>query len=119
MQSVHERNKEKYSGEFDICAEQAALSRICRDETVQVAHIMGEMAAVASRGGIVNVVSSKLLCKDEPIPDTYIVYIWHGRLYNAAFKRQGTPFSFGPYETLFYNRDRVAEILAKFKESLK
>lgn len=117
--SVHQANKEKFTGEFDICAEQEALSRICRDETIQVAEVMGDMAAIASRSGIVNMVASSSLIAGEPIAGTYIVYFWHGRMYNVRFRRQGTPYSFGPYETQFYNRDRVAEILAKHKESLK
>ena len=120
LHRVHEANTEKHEGEFDICAEQAALERMCRDETIQVAEIMGEVAAVASTKGIVCMVPShQLLGKQEPTPGMYIVYFWRGRLYNAAFRRNGIPFSFGPYDTQFYNRERVAEILSRQKEVLR
>lgn len=119
IESVHEANKEKHVGDFDICAEQAALSRMCKDETIQVAEILGDAAMVASRAGIVQVCPASQLVEGEPISGTYIVYFWHGSVYNVKFKRQGAPMSFGPYEIQFYNRDRVAEILAKHKESLK
>ena len=119
IDSVHLGNKEKLTDAFDICAEQAALSKLCKDETIQVAEILGDAAMVASRQGVVQVCQAHQLVAGEPISGTCIVYYWHGSLYNVKFKRQGTPMSFGPYETQFYNRDRVAEILAKHKESLR
>lgn len=120
LHSVHERNTERHTGDFDCVAEQAALERMCKDETIQVAHVFGDVVAVASTKGIVNMVPvAQLLGDGEPVPDSHIVYFWHGRLYNAAYKRQGTPFSYGPYENKFYNRDRVAEILSRQKEALK
>jgi hypothetical protein len=120
LASVHDANKERLDGDFDCVAEQVALAKMCRDETIQVVHIMGEVAACASREGIVNFVpASTFIGGADPLPDSHMVYFWHGRLYNAAYKRQGTPFSYGPYENQFYNRERVAEILARQKEALK
>lgn len=120
LHSVHERNTEQHTGDFDCVAEQAALERMCRDDTIQVAHIMGPAIAVASTKGIVNMVPAHQLLGDgEPLSDFHIVYFWHGRVYNDAYKRQGRPFSYGPYDNKFYNRDRVAEILSRQKEALK
>lgn len=119
LHTVHERNTEKLDGEFDIVAEQAALEKLCRDETIQVAHILGDVIAVASHKGVVCMVPTRQLVVGDPVADSHIIYFWHGRLYNAAFKRNGTPFSFGPYENQFYNRERVAEILSRQKEALR
>ena len=120
LHKVHEGNKERHTGEFDIVAEQAALERMCRDDTIQVAQFIGDVAAVASHKGVVCMVPARqLLGGQEPIADSHMIYFWHGKLYNAAFKRKGTPFSYGPYANQFYHRDRVAEILSRQKEALK
>lgn len=120
LHKVHHRNTERHTGEFDIVAEQGALERLCKNTTVQVAHVLGDCIAVASHGGVVTMVPARqLLGTQEPIADTHMVYFWHGKLYNPTYKRVGRPFSYGPYANQFYHRDRVAEILSRQKEALK
>jgi hypothetical protein len=119
MTSVHAPNKEQWTDDFDPVAEQARLQRLTGDDTVQVLRFIEGVACVVSKGGRIQLVDIRDQGEDAVVAlaDQYIVRYWRGIVWNAAYKRKGMPFDFGPYQTKFYHPDRVAEILRKHKEA--
>lgn len=114
LSKIHKASREEFDREFDCEVERQRLVRLTGDQTIEVAEFIDNVMMLAGAHGV------KMIPLHEskaPPPKSYLVRYWRGKVWNAAYKRNGMPFDFGPYFIKYYHPDRVAEILRKHREA--